>query len=31
VLAPITPELADPIRVKLDEQYGIRLEEKTLA
>lgn len=31
VLAPITPELADPIRVKLDQQYGIRLEEKTLA
>lgn len=31
VLAPVTPELSEPIRVKLDEQYGIRLTEKTLA
>jgi saccharopine dehydrogenase (NADP+, L-glutamate forming) len=31
VLAPITPELSEPIRVKLDEQYGIKLVEKTLA
>lgn len=31
VLAPVTPELSEGIRVKLDEKYGIKLVEKTLA
>ena len=31
ILAPVTPELADPIRIKLRDQYGIDLVEKTLA
>ena len=31
ILAPVTPELAEPIRLKLKEQYGIDLVEKTLA
>ncbi|KAK4548496.1 Saccharopine dehydrogenase [NADP(+), L-glutamate-forming] [Oleoguttula mirabilis] len=31
VLAPVTPELSEPIRLKLKEQYGIELTEKTLA
>ena len=31
ILAPVTPELAEPIRVKLAEKYGIELKEKTLA
>jgi saccharopine dehydrogenase (NADP+, L-glutamate forming) len=31
ILAPVTPELAEPIRIKLKEQYGIELKEKTLA
>lgn len=31
VLAPITPELSEPIRIKLQQQYGIELIEKTLA
>ena len=31
ILAPVTPELSEPIRVKLQEQYGIELTEKTLA
>ena len=30
VLAPVTPELAEPIRLKLLEKYGIDLKEKTL-
>ncbi|KAK5134918.1 Saccharopine dehydrogenase [NADP(+), L-glutamate-forming] [Meristemomyces frigidus] len=31
ILAPVTPELSEPIRLKLKEQYGIELTEKTLA
>ena len=31
ILAPVTPELSEPIRVKLAEKYGIELTEKTLA
>jgi len=31
ILAPVTPELSEPIRIKLKEQYGIELTEKTLA
>ncbi|KAK3069787.1 saccharopine dehydrogenase (NADP+, L-glutamate-forming) [Teratosphaeriaceae sp. CCFEE 6253] len=31
ILAPVTPELAEPIRVKLQKEYGIELKEKTLA
>ncbi|KAK3676476.1 saccharopine dehydrogenase (NADP+, L-glutamate-forming) [Recurvomyces mirabilis] len=31
VLAPVTHELAEPIRVKLQKEYGIELKEKTLA
>ncbi|KAJ8609435.1 hypothetical protein MRB53_039106 [Persea americana] len=31
ILAPVTPELAEPIRRKLQESYGIELQEKTLA
>jgi saccharopine dehydrogenase (NADP+, L-glutamate forming) len=31
ILAPVTPELSEPIRLKLAEQYGIELTEKTLA
>ena len=31
ILAPVTPELSEPIRIKLKEQYGIELAEKTLA
>ena len=31
ILAPVTPELSEPIRLKLKEQYGIELKEKTLA
>jgi len=31
ILAPVTPELSEPIRIKLKEQYGIELKEKTLA
>ena len=31
ILAPVTPELADPIRLKLKKEYGIDLVEKTLA
>lgn len=31
ILAPVTPELADPIRLKLKKDYGIDLVEKTLA
>lgn len=31
ISAPVTPELSEPIRVKLKEQYGIELVEKTLA
>ena len=31
ILAPVTPELADPIRLKLKEKFGIDLKEKALA
>jgi saccharopine dehydrogenase (NADP+, L-glutamate forming) len=31
ILAPVTPELAEPIRLKLQKDYGIELTEKTLA
>ncbi|WPG98926.1 Saccharopine dehydrogenase [Acrodontium crateriforme] len=31
VLAPVTPELSEPIRLKLQKEYGIELKEKTLA
>ena len=31
VLAPVTPELSEPIRLKLKEKYGIELTEKTIA
>lgn len=31
ILAPVTPELAEPIRVKLQQQYGIEMIEKTVA
>ena len=31
ILAPVTPELAEPIRLKLKKEYGIDLVEKTLA
>ena len=31
ILAPVTPELAEPIRLKLKQEYGIDLVEKTLA
>ena len=31
ILAPVTPELSEPIRIKLKEEYGIELKEKTLA
>ncbi|KAK3716825.1 saccharopine dehydrogenase (NADP+, L-glutamate-forming) [Vermiconidia calcicola] len=31
ILAPVTPELAEPIRLKLKDEYGIDLKEKTLA
>ena len=31
ILAPVTPELAEPIRLKLKEEYGIDLVEKALA
>lgn len=31
ILAPVTPELSEPIRLKLKEQYGIECTEKTLA
>lgn len=31
ILAPVTPEISEPIRVKLKEEYGIELTEKTLA
>jgi saccharopine dehydrogenase (NADP+, L-glutamate forming) len=31
ILAPVTPELAEPLRVKLQKDYGIELKEKTLA
>ncbi|KAK5115915.1 Saccharopine dehydrogenase [NADP(+), L-glutamate-forming] [Meristemomyces frigidus] len=31
ILAPVTYELAEPIRVKLLKEYGIELKEKTLA
>ncbi|QIW98662.1 hypothetical protein AMS68_004180 [Peltaster fructicola] len=30
ILAPVTPELAEPVRVKLQEKYGIELIEKTI-
>lgn len=31
ILAPVTPELSEPIRVKLQRQYGIEMVEKTIA
>jgi len=31
ILAPVTPELSEPIRIKLQKDYGIELQEKTLA
>lgn len=31
ILAPVTPELSEPLRLKLKEQYGIECIEKTLA
>ena len=31
ILAPVTPELADPIRLRLKKDYGIELKEKSLA
>jgi saccharopine dehydrogenase (NADP+, L-glutamate forming) len=31
VLAPVTPELVEPIRLELQKKYGIELTEKTLA
>nr|POE65161.1 saccharopine dehydrogenase [nadp(+), l-glutamate-forming] [Quercus suber] len=31
VLAPVTPELSEPIRIKLQKDYGIELTEKTVA
>jgi len=31
ILAPVTPELSEPIRLRLKESYGIELQEKTLA
>lgn len=31
VLAPVTPELSEPIRIKLQKEYGISLTEKTVA
>jgi len=31
VLAPITPELSEPLRIKLQKEYGIECKEKTLA
>ena len=31
ILAPVTPELAEPIRLKLKKEYGIDLVEKALA
>jgi len=31
ILAPVTPELAEPLRLKLQKDYGIELKEKTLA
>jgi len=31
VLAPVTPELSEPLRIKLQKDYGIELKEKTLA
>ena len=31
ILAPVTPELSEPIRLQLKEQYGIDLVEKTVA
>lgn len=31
ILAPVTPELSEPIRLRLKEQYGIDLVEKTVA
>lgn len=30
ILAPVTPELSEPIRIKLKEQYGIDLVEKSI-
>lgn len=31
ILAPVTPELSEPIRIKLQKEYGIELTEKTVA
>ncbi|KAF2858185.1 LYS9, Saccharopine dehydrogenase, lysine biosynthesis pathway [Piedraia hortae CBS 480.64] len=31
VIAPVTPDIAEPIRLRLKEEYGIELKEKTLA
>ena len=31
ILAPVTPELVEPIRKRLLDQYGIELKEKTVA
>lgn len=31
ILAPVTPEISEPIRIKLQKEYGIELQEKTLA
>ena len=31
ILAPVTPDLSEPIRKKLEAQYGIGLVEKTVA
>lgn len=31
ILAPVIPELSEPIRIKLQKEYGIELKEKTLA
>ena len=30
IIAPVTPEISEPIRIKLKEGYGIELMEKTL-
>ncbi|KAL1302514.1 hypothetical protein AAFC00_002901 [Neodothiora populina] len=31
VIAPVTPEIADPIRLELKEKYGIEMKEKTIS
>ncbi|KAJ8610000.1 hypothetical protein MRB53_038840 [Persea americana] len=31
VIAPVTPEISEPVRIKLEEKYGISMVEKTLA